>query len=236
MFVIPMAGSSSRFFEAGFLLPKYQLLIGDETVFEWSVRSFEKYFETDKFVFIYRDIYHTDEFIKSKLRELGIRDFDLVCLDNETEGQAHTVYEGIKNLETNDSVYIFNIDSKIKNFAKPDWADKCEGYLEVFKGQGNHWSFVLANDEDDVIQTSEKERISNLCSDGLYFFDQLSTFKALFLDAKKNKQTTKNEYYIAPLYNSLIQEGKTVRYHLIGKEDILFCGTPNEYQKIINNM
>ena len=41
MFVIPMAGSSSRFFEAGFLLPKYQLLIGNETVFEWSVRSFE---------------------------------------------------------------------------------------------------------------------------------------------------------------------------------------------------
>lgn len=236
MFVIPMAGSSSRFFEAGFSLPKYQLLIGNETVFEWSIKSFEKYFKTDKFVFIYRDIFQTDSFIRVKLEELGIQNFDLICLSGETEGQADTVYEGLKGLEINDSIYIFNIDSKIKQFTKPDWRGECTGYLEVFKGKGDHWSFVLADNDDNVIQTSEKERISDLCSNGLYFFDQLSTFNALVSDAKQNKRTIKNEYYIAPLYNSLIQEGKTVRYNLINEEDMLFCGTPTEYQQIINNM
>lgn len=44
MFIIPMAGLSSRFFKAGYNKPKYQLMLGKETVFSWAVKSFEKYF------------------------------------------------------------------------------------------------------------------------------------------------------------------------------------------------
>ena len=46
-----MAGLSSRFFKAGYTKPKYQLDLNGETVFSWSVRSFERYFKTDKFCF-----------------------------------------------------------------------------------------------------------------------------------------------------------------------------------------
>ena len=55
MFVIPMVGKSSRFFEAGFSVPKYALPIGGKSVFECAVRSFEKYFKTDNFLFVVRD-------------------------------------------------------------------------------------------------------------------------------------------------------------------------------------
>lgn len=231
-----MAGLSSRFFKAGFTIPKYKLPIGYETIFEWSVRSFELYFKTDKFVFIYRDIYDTEIFIKSKIKELGIKDYDLICLDNETEGQADTVYEGTKHIDTNDPIFIFNIDSKIEGFTKPTWIESCAGYIEVFESEGDQWSFVLPGEKNNVIRTTEKDRISDLCSDGLYFFDKLSTFKNLFLYAKENKLTTKGEYYVAPLYNILIEQGGIVRYDLIDKRDILFCGTPNEYNVMVKNI
>ena len=47
MFVIPMAGLSSRFFKAGFEVPKYQLSIADTIVFDLAIKSFERYFSTD---------------------------------------------------------------------------------------------------------------------------------------------------------------------------------------------
>ena len=42
MIIIPMLGRSSRFFNVGYDKPKYELPLGDETVFSSSVRSFHK--------------------------------------------------------------------------------------------------------------------------------------------------------------------------------------------------
>lgn len=235
MFIIPMAGLSSRFFKAGYIKPKYQLELNGETVFSWSVRSFERYFKTDKFVFIYRDVYETKIFLEREVEKLGIADYELVCLPQETLGQADTVYQGIAHLSENEELYIFNIDSRIIDFVKPNWVNECDGYLEVFHGEGDHWSFALAEENSQrVIRTTEKERISDLCSDGLYYFKQKSMFEKLFLSAKENHKTAKNEYYIAPLYNDLIEAGSTVYYDLIEEQRILFCGTPDEYQQLLN--
>lgn len=234
MFIIPMAGLSSRFFKAGYTKPKYQLDLNGETVFSWSVRSFEHYFKTDKFVFIYRDVYETKQFLEKEVVKLGISDYELVCLPEETLGQADTVYQGISNIDSNEEIYIFNIDSRIIDFIKPKWAAECDAYLEVFKGEGDHWSFALAEENSRrVIRTTEKERISDLCSDGLYHFKKKSVFEKLFLSAKENQRTAKNEYYIAPLYNDLIEAGSTVFYDLIENYRILFCGTPDEYLQLL---
>ena len=235
MFIIPMAGLSSRFFKAGYTKPKYQLDLNGETVFSWSIRSFERYFKTDKFVFIYRDVYETKNFLEEEMTKLGISDYELVCLPEETLGQADTVYQGIVNINADESIYIFNIDSRIIDFVKPEWADECDGYLEVFKGEGDHWSFAEPDgNTNKVLRTTEKERISELCSDGLYYFKHKSIFESLFLDTKFKGNTTKNEYYIAPLYNELISQGGNVFYDLIPADKILFCGTPDEYLALLN--
>ena len=234
MFVIPMAGLSSRFFKVGYTKPKYQLDLNGETVFSWAVKSFKNYFKTDKFIFIYRDVYETKDFLEVEIKNLGITDYELVCLPEETLGQADTVYQGIANIDSNEEIYIFNIDSRIIDFIKPKWAAECDGYLEVFKGEGDHWSFALAEENSRrVIRTTEKERISDLCSDGLYYFKKKSVFEKLFLSAKENQRTAKNEYYIAPLYNDLIETGSTVFYDLIENYRILFCGTPDEYLQLL---
>ena len=142
MIVIPMAGLSSRFFKAGYHIPKYQLPLNNKTIFSWAISSFSNYFITDFFVFIYREIYNTKEFIEQEIQKLGILDYQLICLDHETLGQADTVYQGIANISEDTELFIFNIDSKLLNFTKPSWINQCDGYLEVFQGEGNHWSFI----------------------------------------------------------------------------------------------
>lgn len=224
-----MAGLSSRFFKAGYELPKYQLDMGGKTVFARSLESFEAYFETDLFVIILRDVYDTKAFVEREMQNLGIKHYQLCVLDGETEGQAETVYLGIQNTADDEELYIFNIDTFRYGFKKPDFAKDCDGYLEVFKGEGDHWSFVGIDENNKVIRTTEKERISDLCSDGLYYFNKTGVFKSLFEKTKAEKLYVKGELYIAPMYNLMLEQGADIRYELIEMSDIDFCGTPDEY-------
>lgn len=229
MFVIPMAGLSSRFFKAGYEVPKYQLDMGGKTVFARSLESFKTYFETDLFVIILRDVYDTKAFVEREMQNLGIKNYQLCVLDGETEGQAETVYLGIQDASNDEELYIFNIDTFRHGFKKPEFATECDGYLEVFKGEGDHWSFVGIDENDRVVRTTEKERISDLCSNGLYYFRKAGEFKALFERTKSEKLYVKGELYIAPMYNLMLEQGADIRYDLIELSQIDFCGTPDEY-------
>ena len=57
--IIPMAGLSSRFTKAGYVLPKYMLYVKNKSLFNLAVTSFEKYFDTCRFVFVARNVFDT---------------------------------------------------------------------------------------------------------------------------------------------------------------------------------
>lgn len=235
MIVIPMVGLSSRFFQAGYEKPKYQLEIGGECVFSLAVKSFEKYFKSDKFLFIIRSDYDSYEFVSRELEALGVKNYQLKVIDFNTMGQAETVYLGCEDVAGDEPLYIFNIDTFRHDFSKPDISDTCDGYLEVFRGEGDHWSFIEV-DGDRVVRTTEKNRISDLCSDGLYYFRKKSDFDRIFKLYKDSECTIKGEYYIAPMYNALIEEGADIRFELINLNQIDFCGTPDEYTALQNKI
>lgn len=237
MFVIPMVGKSSRFFKEGYAEPKYKLLINETSVFENSVRSFERYFLTDKFLFLVRSDFNAAEFVENSAKEMGISNFKIVEFSEETQGQADTVYQGLAKakdfFQIDEPIYIFNIDTFRPGFEKSS-KSKDDGYLEVFEGEGDHWSFALPGEDGKVLKTTEKDRISNLCSNGLYYFNSCTVFNDAFQHSVKKDLKAKGEFYIAPLYNFLIESGLTVSYELIPASEIIFCGTPDEYKAILN--
>ena len=236
--IFPMAGLSSRFTKAGYKKPKYMLPVDENSVFYHAVNGFKNLFDDVHILFICRDILDTREFIKSECEKMSLNDYEIVVLDKPTDGQAETVYLGLKNsnVDLDDSLLIFNIDTFRPNFQLPKELDfdKIDGYLEVFEAEGEHWSFVLSeNDETTkVTKTAEKERISNLCSSGLYYFRKASDFKEIFEKIVAKNDRVKNEFFIAPMYNYLINQNKDIRYAKISLDEIVFCGTPDEYEKI----
>lgn len=236
MFVIPMVGKSSRFFKEGYSEPKYKLLVNEVSVFEHSVRSFEHYFLSDKFLFLVRSDYDAAEFVEHSAKKMGILDFSIVVFSEETQGQADTVYQGLAQAKNffplEEPIYIFNIDTFRPNFKKSSKAID-DGYLEVFKGEGTHWSFALPGKNGRVIRTTEKDRISDLCSNGLYYFKSSTLFNDAFEHSVKEDLKAKGEFYIAPLYNFLIEQGRNISYELIPASEIIFCGTPEEYKSIL---
>lgn len=234
MIVIPMAGLSSRFFKQGYTLPKYMLNVNDITLFEWSVSSFKKYFKSDHFVFIIMQHFNTEEFVLNEIQKMGIVSYDIVILDEVTRGQAETVYKGILKYKNDEELYVFNIDSKLNEFEKLKCLEDVDGYLEVFSGEGEHWSFVLPGEGCKVLKTTEKIRISDLCSNGLYYFKSSKLFISL-VEAELKKYNG-SEIYIAPLYNHYIDVNKNILYKKVLQQDIEFCGTPQEYADYLNKI
>jgi hypothetical protein len=230
MIVIPMLGRSSRFFDAGYKLPKFQLPLGGETVFTKSVRSFEQQFESEHFLFIVRHDYDTKEFVRRELTNLGIMDFRILELNFETRGQAHSVDLGCADYADQLPITVFNIDTIRLGFNFPETLERGDGFLEVFQSEGENWSFVEAGDKNRVIRTTEKVRISNLCSNGLYNFARLGDFRDAFKTATEELQA--GEIYIAPLYNDLIAKGLDIRYRLVEPSKILHCGLPADYEAL----
>lgn len=235
-FVIPMAGLSSRFFKSGFEVPKYQLPIESENMFAWSLRSFEHYFSTDFFLFIVRDIYDTPNFVHQECLRMGIQNYHICVLERETIGQAETVFLGLQDLpESFDSdILIFNIDSKRNNYLKPDWINQCNGYLELFIAEGDHWSFAKLDKDNKVTRTAEKKRISEYASNGLYYFSTTSLFNEAYKDSVENNKLEAGELYVAPLYNYLIQEGYKIKGQIVNKETTQVAGTPEEYRTLVS--
>lgn len=226
-----MVGKSSRFFQAGYDRPKYELMLDGRSVFAHAVASFSAYFDSEHFLFLVRADYGAEDFVRKELLSLGVRNFQLVVFEGETAGQADTVYQGLQQVTGGGSLLIFNIDTFRPGYRMP--ALECDGYLEVFEGEGEHWSFVRPGTDGRVLETTEKVRISNLCSDGLYYFRDRSLFEAAFRHAVSNGLRVRAEFYIAPLYNFLIAAGHDIRYVTVAANDIIFCGTPDEYRSAV---
>lgn len=244
MIVLPMAGLSSRFFRAGYTVPKYMLPLEGRTVFAHALGSFEAFFGTERFVIICREIQDTPGFVRSECLRAGLpaSDLDLVVLEHETAGQAETVAEGLDRAgaDPRASLTIFNIDTFRPDFRHPPELDLdvIDGYVEVFEGEGTHWSFVRPDLEDlgafRAIEVAEKVRISNLCSTGLYHFRSVALFRELYAGIAEQdpSKLQGGERYIAPLYNTAIRQGRDIRYGLIGRDEVRFCGTPDEYEAL----
>lgn len=235
--IIPMAGLSSRFSKAGYTLPKYMLYIKDKTLFNLAVSSFEKYFKTCKFVFVARDVYDTPRFVEEECKLMGIADYQVVVTE-PTRGQAETVFKGVEgaNIPTDESILIFNIDTFRPGFTFPEGMDSWDGYLECFVGDGANWSYAKTEDgstETRVIETAEKKEISNFCSTGIYHFKHASDFVSAYHENETTQINGVKELYVAPLYNFLIRDGKNIHVDIIPKEEVIFCGVPQEYEEFL---
>ena len=237
IFVIPMAGESRRFAEAGYATPKYRLPLDGGTLFDHAVGSFSAYFGEDTFLFVLRGDEATD-FVISRCYALAIPRASIVRLDRPTAGQAETVLLGLDKggVADGEEITIFNIDTFRPFYRKPDL--DCAGHLEVFHGEGDGWSFVSPDPSRPGLAgaVAEKRPISDLCCTGLYHFRRAGDYRWAYANpAAPTSEAERRERYVAPLYNPLIARGERIAWRLIGPDEVVFCGTPAEYRAALRS-
>jgi hypothetical protein len=236
-----MAGASGRFAGAGYDLPKYMLEARGRSLFAHAVSSFSNQFGRQMILLVCRDVAGTRTFLDAELAMLGVGESDVeICvLDAPTSGQAETVARALRwsGVDGAEPLTVFNIDTFRPGFGYPPALDlsRIDGYLEVFRGEGAHWSFVRpedpAADDGRAIEVTEKVRVSDLCSTGLYFFRSVDFFLSLYAEVENADPggLPGGERYVAPLYEIALKRGADIRYHVVGRDEVVFCGTPAEY-------
>ncbi|MDP2215602.1 NTP transferase domain-containing protein [Phenylobacterium sp.] len=234
MIVIPMAGRSQRFYDAGYAVPKFMLDLNGKSVFAHAVESFRGLFDQTAFLFVLPPGEEAAAFVRAECQALGLKDVALVTLDRPTAGQAETVELGLASVAAPDTspLTIFNIDTFRPGFTLPGGLASADGWLEVFRGTGANWSYVRPGPgpEPLVVETAEKRPISDLCCTGLYHFARADRFRQALAAERAAPQAA--ELYVAPIYNHLIGSGAQISYRLIERQEVIFCGTPAEYEDL----
>ena len=99
----------------------------------------------------------------------------------------------------------------------------------VFESNSPAHSYVLL-DKDYVSKIAEKKVISNLAIGGLYYWKKGSDFVKYGSEIIERNERVNGEFYVAPVFNKLIQNGGHVGIDRNTKHDIM--GTPEDLEKL----
>lgn len=227
--VITMGGLGSRFRKAGYNIPKYEIMVSNRTLFEWSMLSLKNFFD-EKFIFCVRQDDNAVDFITEKCKELGIKG-QIVELNNVTRGQAETVLFARCFWKSEDELFIYNIDTYIESDELKKERIHGDGFIPCFYSTGDHWSFVKLDVDGRVLEVKEKERISDNCSIGAYYFSSAKLYENIYCEYYGNGVRLEHgEEYIAPMYNLMIKNKYNVYIQSIESEKVHVLGTPEELE------
>ena len=235
--VITMAGRGSRFYDAGYTVPKYEIIAHDRSLFEWSMLSLKNFLTSDcRVIFVCLEENKSSDFILQKTKELGITDVHFIELKKITDGQATSAYLSRELWMPDCPLLIYNIDTYVKPHAlqPPDIRAGSDGWVPCFQVPGEHWSFVKLGDDGWAVDLAEKQRISDHASIGLYWFSRADRYVELydrFFSDPKN--LVRGEKYIAPLYRQLLAEGGKVSLSDLPLADVHVLGTPVELDRFL---
>lgn len=228
--IITMAGLGSRFRKAGYNCPKYMIEAKGKTLFEWSMDSLIGYNrQVSKYVFVVRKEDNTEAFIKDKMKKYGIDDVEVIGIDYLTDGQATTCMLAIPYCDPDKAIMVYNIDTYVEPNEMKYEDIQGDGHIPCFHAEGDHWSFAKLDDKGNVTEVREKVRISDNCTLGAYYFSSARLYKELYNEYYADESNLeKNEKYIAPIYNYMIEKGMKVTISIIDAQKVHVLGTPEE--------
>jgi dTDP-glucose pyrophosphorylase len=230
--IITMAGEGSRFKKVGYKVPKHEIVVKGKSLFEWSMLSLSDLL-TESFIFIVRKHSYQKRELETLIAKVGIKDYQILEINELTDGQASTAILANSCISDEEDVLIFNIDTFVElgEIKKTDFYG-VDGLIHVFNAPGDKWSFAKVDEIGRVIQVSEKVRISDLASIGLYYFKNWNMFKEVYLNHLDDIKEEYNEAYIAPMYYYLLSD-YNVRTEMIPYEKVHILGTPEDLDEFM---
>lgn len=211
--VIPLAGPSELFSNAGYYYPKPLIEINGKIMIEYVLQNPSTIKEEHQFIFIIREEEATKFHLDNVLKLLS-PNCEVLKLKRPTKGGLCSALMAIDKIDANDSVLILNGDQILDidfNEVKAFWqSTSADAGLLTFKSVHPRWSYARIEDEV-VVQTAEKNPISNNAIAGYYYFKQAADFFEAAYESIKNDVQLDGIFYISPIVNQYILKSKTVK-------------------------
>lgn len=233
--LVPMAGLGSRFIKEGFKVPKQLINIKDKHLIDISLNCLD--YEGCNLIFVVRDEtvynFHMDELLRKKFGD----DVKIVVLDKLTDGSVCSCLYAEEYIDNDAPLVIHTLDIEFEPVFNPHIMSDLngDGLILTFKSNSTNYSYAKVEGIDGhVTETAEKKAISSNACVGIYGFKRGSDFCKYAREMIDRDLRTKNEFYISPLYNLLIEDGKKILTEPVDKMHIF--GTPDEFHFYKDNV
>ena len=233
--LVPMAGLGSRFIKEGFKVPKQLINIKDKHLIDISLDCLD--YEGCNLIFVVRDEtvynFHMDELLRKKFGD----DVKIVVLDKLTYGSVCSCLYAEEYIDNDAPLVIHTLDIEFEPVFNPHIMSDLngDGLILTFKSNSTNYSYAKVEGIDGhVTETAEKKAISSNACVGIYGFKRGSDFCKYAREMIDRDLRTKNEFYISPLYNLLIEDGKKILTEPVDKMHIF--GTPDEFHFYKDNV
>lgn len=235
--VIPMAGRGSRFAKEGYAMPKPLIDVHGKPMIEVVTNNIRPKCE-HKFIYLCLQEHLEKYNLENRLKEMSPNCI-VVPVNQVTEGAACTVLLAEKYIDNEDMLMMANsdqyVDIDINEYIQA--MDDSDGLIMTMYADDPKWSFIKYDERKYVTMVREKEVISNEATVGIYNFKRGSDFVQYAHQMIDKNIRVNNEFYVAPVYNEMIEDGKKVKFYNVGREDdgMYGLGIPSDLEKFLKN-
>lgn len=231
--VVPMAGAGSRFEKAGYTFPKPLIEVKGQPMIAKVVENLNL---QGQYIFLVQKNHYEKYDLKGLLNMIA-PGCEIVQIEGLTEGAACTVLKAKEFINNDKPLIIANSDQWIKwnsfetisSFNHKD----SDGGILTFKSVHPKHSFAKVDGDGWVTEVAEKNPISNDATVGIYHWKQGSDFVKYAEQMIEKNIRTNNEFYVCPVFNEAIQDGKKIKASLV--DEMWGMGTPEELNNFLTH-
>ena len=238
--VVPMAGRGSRFQEAGYSEPKPLIPIRGMPMIKLVINNLTPQ-RPHRFIFIcQRD--HVDQYGLIELLDRLAPGCAVVQLDGITDGAARTVLLARDHFDNDDALMIANSDQYVdydidRYLDVMETRPELDGLVMTMWADDPKWSYVELNGEGLAKRVVEKEVVSNCATVGVYNFRRGKDFARAAEQMIRRGLRVNGEFYVAPAYNLIIEDGARIGVHSVGAvgDGMYGLGTPADLRAFLED-
>ena len=232
--LIPMAGAGSRFAQVGYTFPKPLIQVNDKPMIQVVVENLGL---DANFIFVVQKT-HRQQFNLDTMLGLIAPNCKIVEVDGMTEGAACTALLAKKFINSDAPLFFANSDQYVEwdpvEFMYRMQETQADGGIVTFKATHPKWSFAKVCEETNcVTQVAEKNPISDNATVGYYYWKRGSDFVKYAEQMIEKDVRVNNEFYVCPVFNEAIENGKEIRIHEASK--MWGLGTPEDLEYYLKN-
>lgn len=237
--VVPMAGRGSRFRDVGYTVPKPAIPVRGVPMIELVVENVRPS-RPHRFTFLVLADHRQTCNFDAMLRRID-PGCAIVEVDRVTEGAACTVLLARETIETDDPLMIANsdqwVDIDIDRYLAALDGTRADGLIMTMAADDPKWSFVGFDADGRVDRVVEKDPISSEATVGIYNFRRGRDFVAAADEMIRRNLRVDGEFYVAPVYNQMIERGQTVIVHNVGPVSTRMwgLGTPADLERFLQS-
>jgi HAD superfamily hydrolase (TIGR01509 family) len=230
--LIPMAGAGSRFEKAGYSFPKPLIDVEGDPMIKVVTENLNI---KANYIYIVQKS-HREKYNLDTLLNLISPNCKIVEVDGLTEGAASTTLLAKEFIDNDNPLVMANSDQFIEwdsnEFMYKMSETDCDGGIVTFISTHPKWSFAKVNDNGLVTEVAEKNPISDIATVGVYYWKKGSDYVKYAEQMIEKNLRVNNEFYVCPVFNEAISDGKEIRTFEISK--MWGLGTPEDLSTYLN--